>query len=369
MKVAPLLRAGRAWSAGGGRPGAVPLMRQTLIHTGQHYDASMSEVFFEQLGLPKPDVNLGVGSGSQGHQTGQMLIALEDALIGDRPDMLLCVGDVNSTLAAALAAAKLHIPVAHVEAGLRSHDRRMPEEINRIVTDHLSDLLFTTSEGAAATLRHEGISDEQIHVVGNTMIDTLLQFRSRIDGSGPLSRYSLSEHEYCVVTLHRPSNVDSRASLEPIVDALCAASEVIPLAVPLHARTRSRMEDEGLLGRMESAKGVRVVEALGYLEFLGMLSKARLAVTDSGGVQAEAAVLGVPCITLRDTTEWTETIDAGVNRLLDPADVGQLPRLLKNAMTEGRSGEPLLPPFWDGRASERIIAAVTKWLKSAESAR
>lgn len=369
MKVAPLLSAGRAWSAGDVRDGSVSITRQTLIHTGQHYDASMSEVFFEQLGLPKPDLNLGVGSGSQGHQTAQMLIALEDALIEDRPDMLVCVGDVNSTLAAALAAAKLDIPVAHVEAGLRSHDRRMPEEINRILTDHLSNLLFATSEGAVATLRHEGIPDERIHLVGNTMIDTLLQFRNRIDASGPLTRYSLNEHEYCVVTLHRPSNVESRLSLEPIVDALCMASEVIPLAVPLHARTRRRMEEEGFLERMERTEGVRVVEALGYLEFLGMLSKARFVVTDSGGVQAEAAVLGVPCITLRDTTEWTETIQAGVNQLLDPAEVDELPRLLQNAISEGRSGEPLLPPLWDGRASERVIAAVMEWHDAAQSAR
>jgi UDP-N-acetylglucosamine 2-epimerase (non-hydrolysing) len=323
----------------------------------------MNDVFFEQLGLPQPDLNLGIGSGSHGRQTADMLVALEDALLEYRPDMVMCVGDVNSTLAAALAAAKLHVPVAHVEAGLRSYDRRMPEEINRVVADHVSDLLFATSEAAARTLRNEGIAAERIHTVGNTMIDTLMRFRDNVDASAVLERSGLAPRSYCVVTMHRPSNVDGATRCREIVEALCATSAVIPLAIPLHARTRDRLEQQSLLATLKNAPGVRLTDALGYLEFLGLLSTARLVVTDSGGVQAESAVLGIPCVTLRDTTEWVETVESGMNELLPPDRAQELPEIVKRTLARNAACRPLAPPLWDGQASVRIISLATEWLR------
>lgn len=323
---------------------------QLLVHTGQHYDPGLSEDLFEDLDLPRPNVNLGVGSGSHAEQTGRVLMALEPVLLEWSPDWVFTVGDVNSTLAAALVAAKLHVPVAHVEAGLRSGDRDMPEEINRLVTDRLSRALFTTEPSANENLIAEGIPSGWVHYVGNVMIDTLDRLRDRAESLHMPERLGLQREAYILVTLHRPGNVDDSRRLAGILRALGDASRELKMRVviPLHPRTHSRIDKSGLQSLLADWT---VLPALRYLEFLGVLQDAAVVVTDSGGIQEETTVLGVPCVTLRNTTERPVTVTEGTNRLFTD-EIERLPAFLLECLKTGR--RPVRPHLWDGAAAERI---------------
>lgn len=317
--------------------------RPYLVHTGQHYDAAMSKIFFDQLELPEPDRNLEVGSGSHAVQTAALLTALEDLLIELDPVRVVVYGDVNSTLAAAIVASKLAIPVSHVEAGLRSFDRSMPEEINRVVTDAISDLHFVTSPEALGHLAREGVADDSMHFVGNPMIDTLSRFRDVLDVDDVRETFGLSA-SYGVVTLHRPSSVDDQEAVDRVVEGLRRASRHIDLIVPLHPRGREQLERAGL------GEFARVVEPMGYLEFMALMMGSDVVLTDSGGIQEETTVLGIPCLTLRENTERPITITMGTNRL-----VGTDPEAIERGVVDVPSwprGE--VPPLWDGRAGERI---------------
>ncbi len=333
MKVAPVLAAVAARGA-----------QITLVHTGQHYDSAMSGVFFAELGLPAPDHFLDVGPGSHAGQTAAVMTTFEPVLERTRPDVVVVVGDVNSTLACALVTAKSGCPLAHVEAGLRSRDWSMPEEVNRVVADRVADLLFATTLDAAITLRNEGYRPDQIHLVGNVMVDTLLANIERARARPTLSRLGLRAGGYGLVTLHRPSNVDDPVVLARLLDALGAVAERCPLVFPLHPRTRSRVD--GLL-----PKGITAFPPAGYLDFLAMQAGARLVLTDSGGVQEETTVLGVPCLTLRDTTERPITVTEGTNQI-----VGTDPDRIVSAATSVLACPPYArrPALWDGRAGERI---------------
>jgi UDP-N-acetylglucosamine 2-epimerase (non-hydrolysing) len=345
-------------------PKAAPVIRaldahgvsQRLVHTGQHYDERMSDVFFRQLGLPEPDINLGVGSGSHASQTAAVMTGLEQLFLGWRPGLVVVYGDVNSTAAAALVAAKLQIPVAHVEAGLRSFDRSMPEEINRIVTDRLSDLLFATAVDAVAHLGNEGVAVERIHFVGNPMIDTLLRNLNRLDAGRMRVELSLPSR-YVVATLHRPGNVDDPADIAELVKAVHAVADRVPVILPLHPRGRARLDAAAL----SAHSGVRVVDPLGYVEFLSLVRGAAAVVTDSGGVQEETTVLGIPCLTLRPGTERPVTISHGTNRLVARAD---LPAAVDDVLWAGRTTSWPCPPLWDGRAGERIAEVVCRFVGS-----
>lgn len=320
--------------------------RPLLIHTGQHYDAAMSDVFFNQLGMPEPDLNLGVGSGSHARQTAALMESLESSFLDITPRGVVVYGDINSTLAATLVAAKLHIPVAHVEAGLRSFDRTMPEEINRVVTDALANLHFTTSPEAMAHLAAEGIRADSMHFVGNPMIDTLLRFRDVLDTAGAKRAHHLPD-AYGVVTLHRPANVDDPERARNIVEGLSAIATRLPLLVPLHPRGAAVLESVGL----HSQPSIHVVEPLGYLEFMAAVAGASLVITDSGGIQEETTVLGIPCLTVRDNTERPITVTMGTNRLV-AATRQAIEQAAEDAL--GRTGPSEVPPLWDGRAGERI---------------
>lgn len=344
MKMAPLIRAFRA--------GPDPF-ECLLVHTGQHYDAAMSDVFFSQLGMAAPDIQLGIGPGAQGAQTGRMMVALETVVDEQRPDLVLVVGDVNSTLAAALVAAKAGVPVAHVEAGLRSFDRRMPEEINRIVTDTLATFLFATEEAGVVNLRREGIGEDRIFLVGNVMIDTLMTLLPVIRERGMAAELGLTPGAYGVVTLHRPANVDDEATLEKMLAGLERIGSRLPLVFPAHPRTAARLARSGRK-RKRADSAIRIVDPLPYVEFISLVSEARLVLTDSGGIQEETTVLGVPCLTLRDNTERPVTIQMGTNRL-----VGTDPEAAVRAAEEVLAERPpatAMPPLWDGMAAERIAA-------------
>jgi UDP-N-acetylglucosamine 2-epimerase (non-hydrolysing) len=321
-------------------------VRQTVVHTGQHYDVEMSAVFFRDLGLPPPDRDLEVGSGSHAQQTAQIMMRLEPLVLELKPDVVLVYGDVNSTVAAALVAAKLLIPVGHVEAGLRSSDRTMPEELNRIVTDALSDWLFTPSADANENLAREGIPQSKIRFVGNVMIDTLIRFLPRAE---PPSEARGLER-YALVTLHRPSNVDNAGMLTRIVAALAELATAIPVLFPVHPRTQRRMRDFGL--GVETGDGLRLVRPLSYLEFLGLQKRAALVITDSGGIQEETTFMGVPCLTLRKNTERPVTVVLGTNVLLGEEPERIVPEA--RAILEGRRKPGRVPELWDGKAAERI---------------
>jgi UDP-N-acetylglucosamine 2-epimerase (non-hydrolysing) len=323
-----------------------PCFSTRLVHTGQHYSPEMSASFFTDLDLPEPDLNLGIGGGTHTEVTAGIMLALERELLSDRPDVLLVVGDVNSTVAGALVASKLEIPLAHVEAGLRSFDRRMPEEINRVVTDLLSDYLFVTEPSGVRNLASEGVPPERIHLVGNVMVDTLLRFRDRARSSDVLGRLGLPEKSYAVVTLHRPSNVDDPERLKSLMELLERLQEHVRVVFPVHPRTRQRIEQCAIRA------SVLLVPPLGYLDFLRLMSEARLVLTDSGGIQEETTILQVPCLTLRENTERPITVEQGTNQLVgvDPAHV--LPAAL-NAL--GRNWDVRAPELWDGRASVRIL--------------
>ncbi len=366
MKAAAVIKAADRWNESHGADPAAPRFAQVLVHTGQHYDEKMSRVFFDDLGLPRPDYDLGVGSGTHAEQTAKVMLALEPVIVSEAPDLVVTVGDVNSTLAAALVAAKLRIPVAHVEAGLRSRDRTMPEELNRIVTDQLSDLLFTTSRDADENLVAEGIPRERVHFVGNTMIDTLHTHLARALQGSTVADLGLAEGEYAVVTLHRPSNVDDEESLKPLIQMLLDVAQRLPVVFPIHARTRQRLLDFGLQDHMNGR--VLLTDPLGYLEFLELLAKSRLVLTDSGGIQEETTVLGVPCLTLRKNTERPVTITEGTNRLVDPDDAAAIIKAVDEALASPRAerGVGPCPELWDGKAGERIVAMIAaQYLKDA----
>ena len=322
---------------------------QTLVHTGQHYDVAMSDVFFADLGLRQPDHHLDVGSGSHAWQTGQVMLAFEGLVEDEHPDVVVVVGDVNSTVACSLVAAKAGCLVAHVEAGLRSRDWSMPEEVNRVVTDRVSDYLFAPSQDAVENLRGEGYRDDQVHLVGNVMVDTLLANLDRALASDVLTRLKLSVGSYGLVTLHRPGNVDDPQVLRGILDALAVVARELPLVLPIHPRTRPALEQMGV------PEGVVVIPPQGYLDFIALEASARVVLTDSGGVQEEATVLNVPCLTLRDNTERPVTVTQGTNRV-----VGTDPARIVSAAHEVLSSAPQArrPALWDGHAGERIADTI-----------
>jgi UDP-N-acetylglucosamine 2-epimerase (non-hydrolysing) len=347
MKVAPLIEALRAAQA------RCPALEYTLVHTGQHYDAQMSQAFFEDLGLPRPDVDLGVGSGSHAEQTGKIMIAFEGLLQGVEPDWVVVVGDVNSTMACAITAKKLGIKVAHVEAGLRSRDWLMPEEINRVATDVLCDLLFTTDPLASANLQAEGIDPGRIHFVGNVMIDTLLKHRERAAALRLWERFGLQAGAYGIVTLHRPSNVDDRQVFEGIVAALEVVQRQLPLVFPMHPRTRKMAETFGMWARMQEWPQANLVEPLGYLQMLSLTSHAALILTDSGGLQEEAVILGVPCLTLRENTERPITVAVGANQVVGNKSAAIIEAVQTRLSQRQTPFQPLQK--WDGLAARRIV--------------
>jgi UDP-N-acetylglucosamine 2-epimerase (non-hydrolysing) len=327
-----------------------------LVHTGQHYDDNMSTVFFDELGLPKPDIYLGIGSDTQTRQTARVMTAFEEICRQHQPDLVVVGGDVNSTLAASLVAAKEEIPIAHVEAGLRSFDRSMPEEINRTVTDHLSDLLFTTERSANLNLVHEGIDEDRIHFVGNCMMDTLERHLETARKREPWRAYGLAPRDYALLTLHRPANVDQPRTLSNLMTAVDRIASRLPVLFPVHPRTHGRLDDLPL----EISDDVRLLDPLPYLEFLGLMSAARCVLTDSGGIQEETTMLRVPCLTLRENTERPITLESGTNRLvgLDPDRiVREFELSIEKDYSDGSS-----PPLWDGHAAIRVVDTIESWL-------
>ena len=337
-----------------------PALGYKLVHTGQHYDDRMSGQFFQQLGIPQPDLNLGVGSGSHAVQTARVMEAFEPVLIQEKPAMVVVFGDVNSTIACALTAVKLGVPVAHVEAGLRSFDRTMPEEITRVLTDAISDLLFTTEQSGSENLQTEGVPSEKIKFVGNVMIDTLLSHRSKAEESSILATFGAEKHGYALLTLHRPANVDSAETLKGLLDAMQELARVYPVIFPCHPRTLAVIEQHDLLGRVDQDGAlkqgrIRVCAPLGYLDFIKLVADSRLVLTDSGGLQEETTILGVPCLTLRENTERPVTVTHGTNEIVGVSRE----RIVESGLRK-LNGRPeiskALPPLWDGHASERIVA-------------
>ncbi len=338
MKAAPVIRA----------LSDCPAVHQTLVHTGQHYDVEMSDVFFTDLGMPRPDINLEVGSGSHAQQTAAVMSRLEPLILERKPDAVLVYGDVNSTVAAALTCAKLLVSIGHVEAGLRSFDRTMPEEINRLLTDQLADWLFTPSPDGSENLLREGIDAKKIHFVGNVMIDTLVRLLPKAQEH----RVGGLPHDYALVTLHRPSNVDDPDTLRAILAALVDLSTELAIVFPVHPRTRERISGLGLRAGLEGA--IRLIGPLSYLEFLALQRKARVVITDSGGIQEETTYLGIPCLTIRENTERPITITLGTNTVVGK-DTKKLRAEVKQVLSGG--GKPgCMPPLWDGQAAARIAS-------------
>lgn len=348
MKVAPIVEAMKRRKAQ-----FTPL----VIHTGQHYDSMMSDAFFRDLELPSPDAYLDVGSGSHAAQTAAVMERFEPIAIREQPDWVLVVGDVNSTLACALVCAKLGLKVAHVEAGLRSRDRTMPEEINRMLTDQIADLLFTPSQDADENLRAEGISEERICFVGNVMIDSLFKHLARAKESNIREPLRIANKDYAVLTLHRPSNVDERAPFARIIDALEEIGQQIPIIFPVHPRTRKTIAELGLADRIEKCTGLRLIDPLGYLDFLSLYSSARLVLTDSGGIQEETTVLGIPCLTLRENTERPITVAMGTNTIVG-SDPKKITTAAFAALNGSMTNNSKIPPLWDGHAADRILDAL-----------
>ena len=348
MKIAPLMRAYRA------RDGIVPV----LVHTGQHYDENLSDLFFRQLDIPEPDVNLGVGSASHAVQTAEIMARFEPVLAEHRPDWVVVVGDVNSTIACALVAVKLGVKVAHVEAGLRSFDRTMPEEINRVLTDAISDLLLVSEPSGLENLKREGLPDEKVRFVGNVMIDTLRANLQRAERSTILEGLGLVAGGYNIVTLHRPSNVDQAASFTRIADALEVIQDDLPTIFPMHPRTAANLERLGLAERFADMKQLRIVEPLGYLDFLKLMARSAVALTDSGGIQEETTILGVWCLTLRKNTERPVTVSCGTNTVVG-TDTERIISAYRRCRAKGVA-DCAVPEKWDGQAAERIVECLVE---------
>ena len=348
MKVAPIVAAMKR------RPAQ---FQPLVVHTGQHYDAAMSDSFFRDLELPEPDVHLGVGSASHAAQTAAVMERFEPVVLEQKPDWVLVVGDVNSTLACALVCVKLGLKVAHVEAGLRSRDRTMPEEINRLLTDQIADLCLTPSPDADANLRAEGIPPERIRFVGNVMIDSLLQNLERARASRIRSELGVADSHYAVLTLHRPSNVDRPETFSRILSALETITQTLPVIFPVHPRTRKTIAELALNDRVAAMKNLRLIDPLGYLDFLSLYSNARLVLTDSGGIQEETTVLGIPCLTLRENTERPITVELGTNVVVG-TDTSRIVTAAAAALNGSAKTGARRPPLWDGHASERILNAL-----------
>jgi UDP-N-acetylglucosamine 2-epimerase (non-hydrolysing) len=350
MKIAPLYHALREtdW--------AMPV----IVHTGQHYDLNMSDVFFQELGLPEPDIHLGVGSGTHAEQTGNVMISYEKVLFAQRPDLMVVAGDVNSTVAATLAAVKIGVKTAHLEAGLRSFDRTMPEEINRVVTDALADLLWTPSPDGDENLFREGVAREKIHRVGNIMIDSLEMLRPRVEQERAYTAYDVRPGEYGLVTLHRPANVDREDVLGEIVSGLCKAAEELPLIFPVHPRTRKCLEETGQISRLRTSPQISVAEPLGYIPFMNLVFNSRMVITDSGGIQEETTYLCIPCLTLRPNTERPITISQGTNRLCSPKEL--LEQFSKAINDQRRQMTPI--EFWDGHTAGRVVESIREFVQN-----
>jgi UDP-N-acetylglucosamine 2-epimerase (non-hydrolysing) len=356
MKVAPLHRAFQARDA---------IEESLIVHTGQHYDEKMSDIFFEQLELPHPDRYLGVGSASHAQQTARVMTAFEEVVKEEDPDLVLVVGDVNSTLACSLVATKMHVPVAHVEAGLRSGDRDMPEEVNRLLTDTIGEFLFVTEKDGVENLKAEGVTADRIFFVGNVMIDSLVFFQEKATETGILEELNLTPSNYAVMTMHRPSTVDNREGLTRLLETIERVAALVPLVFPMHPRTRNRFDEFGLADRLKAIDDFHLLEPLGYLEFLRLMEEAGVVITDSGGIQEETTFLQVPCLTLRDSTERPITITQGTNELMDlePKKVGQRVReILSGDRLEGN-----IPEKWDGKAAERIAKHIENKLAVASA--
>lgn len=347
MKIAPIVREMRRREKE---------FQSLIVHTGQHYDEAMSDSFFRDLGIPKPDFHLEIGSASHAVQTAKIMMAFEPIVLAEKPDWVLVVGDVNSTIACALVCAKLGIKIAHVEAGLRSRDRAMPEEINRILTDSISDLLLTTSQDADENLKQEGVADDKIKFVGNVMIDSLFYNLEKSKESKTRESLDLIDKDYAVLTLHRPSNVDEEDVFSGLLDAVISISEKIPVIFPVHPRTKANIERFGFTGKVANSN-IKLVEPLGYLDFMNLYSGAKLVLTDSGGLQEETTALSIPCLTLRENTERPITIEMGTNIL-----VGTNPEKIKQSAHEilesSEKKDAKIPPLWDGKAAERICDAL-----------
>lgn len=356
IKIAPLHRALRQY----------PQFELTLVHTGQHHDAQMSAIFFEQLELPKPDHYLGIDSGTHARQTAWIMLALEPVLETEQPDLVLVVGDVNSTLAAALVAAKRNIPVAHVEAGLRSGDRQMPEEINRILTDALSDLLFVTEASGLENLQKEGIASEKVFFTGNCMIDALVFYQNKGKPLRLLEQLGLTPGNYLLLTLHRPTNVDTAEGLLQILHILERLTPRITVVFPLHPRTWQSIQNHGFAERFKAVQNLQLLDAQGYLEFQQLLRNAKLVLTDSGGIQEESTYLQVPCLTLRTTTERPVTTSMGSNELLESFEIEEIMKKVEQIL-EGHWKQTQIPELWDGKASERIAGIIDQYSKSARA--
>lgn len=349
MKVAPLHKAFQRYGDS---------IRHLIVHTGQHYDEAMSKVFFDDLELPHPDFYLGVGSGTHAQQTAKIMVEFEKVLGQQKPDLVIVVGDVNSTVACSLVSAKMGIPVAHVEAGLRSFDRTMPEEINRLLTDAISEYLFVTEPSGVANLKREGIDEKKIFLVGNVMIDSLIHYRQKAKRSNALQEFGLKERAYTLVTLHRPSNVDEVANLEKILTIFERLGDRTAIVFPVHPRTRKMLEQYGLNSRASAIRSLKLTEPIGYLDFLCLLDHAQLVLTDSGGIQEETTYLGVPCLTLRENTERPITIEDGTNQLCG-LDVELIIQKSFEAF-QGTSKQGIVPELWDGKTGERIAEIISK---------
>ncbi|MBC7327426.1 UDP-N-acetylglucosamine 2-epimerase (non-hydrolyzing) [bacterium] len=346
MKIAPLYKAMEELSIE--MKGQI---QQLLVHTGQHYDVNLSDVFFRDLELPPPDIYLGVGSGTHAEQTAKIMLSFEKILLKNVPDLVVVVGDVNSTLACALCAVKLHIPIAHIEAGLRSFNRRMPEEINRLLTDAISDFLFTPSQDANENLLREGISQEKIFFVGNIMIDSLLMLKDKWESSDILNKLGIEEKSYAVLTLHRPANVDEERDLKELLEIMNEVSSFIPIIFPAHPRSLKAMERFNLKSLL--GDNIRVIQPLGYVDFVKLVKESLFVLTDSGGVQEETTFLAIPCLTLREETEWVVTVELGTNEV-----VGRDRRKIFSSVERILSGKwktGNIPPLWDGKTAQRIV--------------